>query len=88
MLLGRRLGIVVEVVDNESVAVGREGDVKLEEEGSNGSRNGLISGEGEQYISILVDIVDQDVGSELGTEALGLWRQEDEVVVCEIAVLE
>jgi hypothetical protein len=24
----------------------------------------------------------------LGTEALGLWRQEDEVVVCEIAVLE
>jgi len=88
VLIGSRVGVVVDVVDDESATLRREGDIEFEKERCNSGRDRLVGGEGEQNIAVVVDVVDEGVGGQLGTEALGLGRQEDKMVVCEIAVLE
>lgn len=58
------------MVNNERTTLWRKGDIELEKERSDGGRDGLIGREGEQNVAIVVNIVDQDVGSQLRTEAL------------------
>ena len=69
MLLARALSIIIEVVDNNAVPVGWEADVKLEEQAADGARNGLFGGEGEEDVGALVQEVDEEVRSELWSQA-------------------
>lgn len=70
MLVGSRFGVVVDVVDDESATLWGEGDIEFEEESGNSGGNRLVGGEGEQDVAIVVDVVDEGVGSQLRTEAL------------------
>ena len=81
-------GVVVDVVDDESATLRGKGDIEFEKEGSNSGGDRLVGGEGEQNVAVVVDVVDEDVGCQLRTETLGLGREEDDMVVCEVAVLE
>lgn len=70
VLVGSRFGVVVDVVDDESATLWGEGDIEFEEESGNSGGNRLVGGEGEQDVAIVVDVVDEGVGSQLRTEAL------------------
>jgi hypothetical protein len=70
VLVGSGLGVVVDVVDDESATLWGKGDIEFEEERSNSGGDGLIGGQSEQDVAIVVDVVDEGVGSQLRTEAL------------------
>lgn len=55
-------GVVVEVVDDEGVAVWGEVDVELEEKGDERGWCGSVSGEAEQDVAVCLDEVEEDVG--------------------------
>jgi hypothetical protein len=70
VLVGGRVGIVVDVVDDESVTVCRKGDIEFEEERGNGGGDRLVGSKGEQDVAVVVDVVDEGVGGQLRTETL------------------
>lgn len=88
MLLGSGVDVVVQVVDDQGGALRWQSNVELEEKRGDGRGDRLFRGQGQQDVAVLVDIVDEDGGSQVGAEAFGLGREEDEVVVSELAVLE
>lgn len=88
MLLGGRGLVVVEVVDGQSVAVLGQVDVELEEHAGDLARDGRLAGQSQQDVSILVDEVDEQLGGEVGAEALGLGGEEHDMVVRAFTELE
>ena len=81
-------GVVVKVVDHEGVAVCREVNVELEEEGDEGAGCWSVCGECEEDVSVVLCEVEEDIGRQGGTESLQSCWQEEQMVVCKVAVHE
>lgn len=64
VLLGGREGIVVEVVNDNSGAVVGEVDVDFEEKGADGTGGRSLAGEGENNVAVLVEEVQDVLGSQ------------------------
>jgi hypothetical protein len=88
MLLGGRDGVVVEVVDDEGVAVGGEVDIEFEEQRDDGAGGRAVGGEGEQDVAVLLEELENDLRGKGRSKAFCSRREEDEVVVGALAVLE
>lgn len=88
MLLSGGFRIVVKVIDDETRAVGGEGDVEFEEQAADGRRHCLLGGESEEDIRSEVDELDDLVRREGGTESLQLAGEKQEMRVGGDAVLE
>ena len=76
VLLCSRCGVVVEVVDDGRALGGGDADVKLEEERLDGGRGGLLAGEGDEDVSILLDELEEVVGGQGWAEALRLCGEQ------------
>lgn len=68
MFLGGRNGIVVEVVDDETVAIGGQVDIELQKERDEAGGDGRRAGEGQEYVALGVDKLEEDVGCQVGTK--------------------
>lgn len=69
MLLRSGVDIVVEVVDHETSAVGRQVDIQLEEQGDERGRYGSLGGQGDKDVSLGVDEVEEDLRGQIGTKS-------------------
>lgn len=61
--------VVVEVVDDGSCSLGGEGDVEFGEEGDDGGWDGAGGGGGEEDVTLGVDKVEKDLGSQVRSQA-------------------
>lgn len=78
VVVGGGLGVVVEVVDDETRALGGDLDVQLEEEGVEGGRDGLGGAQGEEDVAAGVEEVEEELGCQVGAESccrgdVSLW---------------
>lgn len=85
MLLGGAGDVVVEVINDEAVPVGGQGDVEFGEEGDERGGRGRVGTESQQNVALGVDEVEEGLGRQVGAETLGVDGQEKDVIVGALA---
>lgn len=76
------------MIDDSCALGGGDADVELEEERLDGGRGGLLAGEGDEDVSILLDELEEVVGGQGWAEALGLCGEQEDVIVGALIMLK
>ena len=79
VLLRRALSIVVEVVNDQAVLIGRQADVEFGKEAGDCGRNGILGGQGDEDVGALVDKVDKEVRGQCWAKTLGFGGEDQEM---------
>jgi hypothetical protein len=76
------------VVHNQARSIGREVDVKFEEQTADGAGDSLFGGESKEDVGAGVDEIDEEFRGQGWTQSLGLDGEKNEVGVSGCSMLE